>query len=748
MAVSTVPSAHAAIAGTVQGGGQGSDLTVVALRTRALRADHAVADIGAVDPQTGAFTIHHPAASNTLMVTSGCPAEALRRGDLLGCQRFVPDLRWIPDNTTDLRLQIPDLEEAAAIWAGQPASGGPGPWLGVGLIALLLLAAAGLVRIKTPRIKTPRIKATSATAPIDRPRIDPRLVVGLSLASLIVLLPGLGSEPLDLLEYSYFHEGVRPDSAAQVLHGSISAELAHGPVQPLILRGMAAISTSPWALRLPSVLFGILFVLCAAVVARQHLSSLASMATGIVALTSPVAFYYARDATPYTLAGLCAAASLVLLGRASHTRRPNRLWAGVAGLQVLGFFSHYGYAFVSLALLLGLIGAWRRQPALLSRALVAFAAAAALPTLVAGPLWTMFRSSGIRFALMSPAYPDTPGLLAFGADFLTVLTGLPHDAALLLGLTLPLVALGLHTLLRRAPLLGWVCLAQVALLLLFLVFSHTMSTSIGGGRVFYAYRWTRPLLLGLLLPLGALVLTRARWAVLILVLAASVQLVGMYQGARPDFESVRAMLAAQAQPGDAYAVLPAPFYGDLVQYHLADGNPPDLITSMRTVDLRVGDHMLRGPLVELDLPLATVADRLQYRRVWVINVREKMFGTAKFREIPAWLPGWTEVSSQGFPFVDVTLLQCDADCAWQGQQRLVIDPQRPLQANRYVVSAPGFGEPLPTDDITIALPPDARSVQVLEAGQPNPSRVLSLTPTRAHLNLADARGPLLIELTR
>jgi hypothetical protein len=130
-----------------------------------------------------------------------------------------------------------------------------------------------------------------------------------------------------------------------------------------------------------------------------------------------------------------------------------------------------------------------------------------------------------------------------------------------------------------------------------------MSQEVGGGHVFYAFRWTRPLLLGALLPLSLAVIGRGRWLLWILIAGALVQSVQMIgDGTRPGQTEAATIVRQYADDGDAYAVLPAAFYGDPLQYYLAGGKPQSLITQMRAGKLKIGEKTIYGPLMERQLP--------------------------------------------------------------------------------------------------------------------------------------------------
>lgn len=67
---------------------------------------------------------------------------------------------------------------------------------------------------------------------------------------------------------------------------------------------------------------------------------------------------------------------------------------------------------------------WCNDKVKLGKVYLAFVVAVILFIIVALYLWYMIEVSGIRFALMSPVYPTTPGLLMFGVTFLVVMIGL------------------------------------------------------------------------------------------------------------------------------------------------------------------------------------------------------------------------------------------------------------------------------------------------------------------------------------
>ena len=60
-----------------------------------------------------------------------------------------------------------------------------------------------------------------------------RAMVGVAMLTTIPLLWRLGAEPPELLEFTYLHEGLRPESLLGLLTDPISSQLSHPPLWPL-----------------------------------------------------------------------------------------------------------------------------------------------------------------------------------------------------------------------------------------------------------------------------------------------------------------------------------------------------------------------------------------------------------------------------------------------------------------------------------------------------------------------------------
>jgi len=702
------------VTGRVVGGGERYGLTVRALASRHLGD----IQLGAapVGTRSGRFELSLAAPDPVfLVVTAGCDGHPV---DLASCQRFLPLHQRVAPGEAPVTLQVPDLQALADVESGTRAPPGPLRPIGLAVIAVALLLAGWLWRRESPPADGLPDPPDGGGAPIW-----PFVVLGA-----LLMLWRLGSEGLDLLEYSYFHEGVRPASASAVVADAISAQLAHGPIMPLILRAAEALSPSPWVLRAPSVLFTLGFIATVGWIGRQSLDRPAAAAITLIAAVAPVAVFYGRDASPYALAGSCAALAIAFALRGGWT------WFLFPLVHVVGIFSHYGFVFFSLAQAFALtLVWWRPAPRKLAYALLAFSVAAILPVLAAPHLEHMLVASGVRFSLMSPVYPESPGLFSFAGTMLTVLFGLPAWATLGLVVVVGLWAIGIGALWTRSRTLAAMVIAQAVFILVWLAFSHHMSTDVGGGRVFYAFRWSRPLLLGLWIPLGVAATTGARPLVAIVALVMLVQSGAMaIGGARPAQAAAAEHIARHASPDDRWAVLPAAFYGDPALYALADGRPPSLVTRMQQWSIPVGSSgaSLIGPLVELDLTLETRADRLAYDRLWVLAYREQMFGVDKFdarataRTI-AWLDAHqTRLDHVALPYLDLYLYGCDRRCQWRGAPTLTIRLGDRLDLLRYRTAIVPPALPGPDDTVDLVLPAGTRTVVASSpVGLTSPARV-------------------------
>ena len=717
-----LPCLASAVHGVVRGEGVGEDLSIVGIPTRNVHqlrsASQVTLPIASVDPQTGAFTLSIGEQNPTyLMITHGCSSEDIQKRRFQNCTLWFP--RRLPIQAgDDLQIELP--EPLQTIRGATNHSANPQPiWTTGGMLIGFLLLIAWWVRRKAPaRKETP-----DQSDGVRRDGSSRWLALWFFLGALLVLFVRLGTEPLGLLEFSYFHEGVRPNHILDILTDNITMELAHGPITPMLLRLLSSVSDSAWWLRAPSVLFGALFVSLVVVIVHSELNRKVAVLAGALALTSPLALYYARDASPYALVGLCAAASIWILCRAPRTRRPWLLWSGFVALQLVGFFSHFGYGFVALSMFLAVCVVWHRsERRALSHALFAFAMAA-IPVLMLLPHFLdVLQISGTRFALMSPIYSVSPGAVAYLSHFLTILSGFPANWTLGLVFAVPLWALGMHVLWQHSRILTWIVGLQCVMVVGFVLFNHTMYTTHGGGRIFYAFRYTLPLLLGVLIPIAASVLSPSRWIVWGLVVVTTCYSTALIQ--QPTRSSQRAaatLIQEHAKPGDAYAVLPANFYGDLFQYYLANQSPPSLITKGNAQHLSLGDKSIWGPIMETNLPFETAIDHLDHERLWVITYHESMFGIPKFESsvstealaTVSTLCAPVKLPVKAIAWMNVHLYECDPRRVWNDKNHLTIDTNNRFSLDRFVQRPTRAHELDDSDSWPLVIPGDATHLMVI-----------------------------------
>ncbi len=204
-----------------------------------------------------------------------------------------------------------------------------------------------------------------------------------------------------------------------LLDSSLRGE-SGGPVRSLhavyyfLLWGwMKAAGSSETALRLPSAIFGSLFVLAAAWAGREYFSPSVGIWSGLFAAVSPIHIYYSQEARPYALLMLALLVAQVLLWRAWRANsRKSLMLASTAGFVALG--SH-PYALLGLlpACLLPLL--WRQDGRILSRSLrlvgaITLSVGFLLPLL---PWRFLLSSDGMAAATwVRPLWEMTPPMLA------------------------------------------------------------------------------------------------------------------------------------------------------------------------------------------------------------------------------------------------------------------------------------------------------------------------------------------------
>lgn len=179
-------------------------------------------------------------------------------------------------------------------------------------------------------------------------------------------LPGLGDDALWYDEQVTAVEVDQP-SLRDTWRAARRHDASTPPLFPVVLHAWArAAGHSEWALRLPSVLAGLLGVAFTWAAGRRWLGAgPAAVVAASLAATAPVLVYYAREARAYSAAFALAALGGWLVARAMDDPGPRRVLAAclAAALLVLTHYSGYWVVAAWCAALL-LIGALRLAAAL------------------------------------------------------------------------------------------------------------------------------------------------------------------------------------------------------------------------------------------------------------------------------------------------------------------------------------------------------------------------------------------------
>jgi hypothetical protein len=654
---------------------------VFALRSPDFGAPGVVAAVGTADAATGRFDL--PLPDGVAEVYLFGQLDLARQGPTLIGQMVFP-LRKLPLAPKDLRgvrhlFDLGDMELATMVRDG-------GPWPAIGLaagFALLLYAVGVFWRRRLPQ------------GPVGSPPVveRDRWAVGIALGTTALLLPNYASEPLALLEFTYAQEAFRPTSALALLFDPISAELSHPPLWALLTRALGAISRHEGWLRLPAILAHLPFVWLVYQLGAVALGRRGARVAAALAGLLPVGFWYARDATPYSLLGLISAAALWFA--------LSERWRAFSLTLVLGFFLHYTVAVLGITLGVGLFLTARRTGdwARFRRALGAFGWVLPLPLGWSVHFIRTFLASGMSTRLMAVDYNPDPGFFSYVGHFASVVVGLPPALAPLLPLSLGGLLVGAWRLNRtqvardsQQTLIGRAAIIQAAMVVGYVLFIHQMYMAFAAGRVYYAYRWVTVFLPGVVLAMAAAIDGLWRWrprvggAVLALQLALC-----LYQDVRIAFLPQRpaqweafATLRAEARPGDAFCALPAVYFAQTMNYSLFERYPADLLGLPRWTD------GLYGPIHPVNTTVESIVQSLAFERVWVAAYAEEAFGTPEFdlettAHHLAWMREHLIADGQWrFPFLDLYRFKVNPrpEGLWR-DGRAMIDFSRTYEGFRY-----------------------------------------------------------------
>lgn len=431
---------------------------------------------------------------------------------------------------------------------------------------------------------------------------DPRAATPLARRALLVALAVVAAALAlrvsgHLMQSLWIDEAVS-SAQSSLPPGDMLAAVAadnYPPLHNIVLAVMIALfGDGELALRLPSVLFGVLTVIAVGRLARDLYGQRAGLAAmGLVAL-SPIAIYYAQEARPYALFALLAVLSTGALTRAAlrpwRSWRPGLAWAGWTALML---YTHYYALFVAFAQALWLGGLlWARRGRPDAPPLARWAALGGLVAAAFAPWLGTFltRASAVQAGFW------------IGRPDLDVLR---HMAAWWAGWAFPaLAALALTALLpRRAAerasddaVAPWGADERAAAWLIALIVGCSVAIP------FVASLVAQPLLIrrytiaaAVLLPVlaagGLARLTAGRsasWfaipAVALVALLAPTALRQQSDAPRPDWRGVAALVGPELAPGDVVAVLPAWQAPALRHYlpaaniadpHVASTDPPE-----------------------------------------------------------------------------------------------------------------------------------------------------------------------------
>jgi hypothetical protein len=596
-------------------------LHVAALSSRDFADPNNPIGWASVDADTGRFDLHIAQSDRTeLYLLAQLDRERLGprlNGNQLFFLRTTPFERAEFDGKR-LLFDLGDMELAHLI---RDSDSTRAPAIALGLAVLLYGLGFLIVR---------RLNKTSPCAQ-PLPNRGGWPLWAIAIGTTIPLLPNLGHEALELLEFTYLHEALRPDSILALFTDPISAELSHPPFWPLVLRLLTQISHEEWWLRLPSVLCHLGYVFVVFRLASQHSARGMGLLAALLAGIAPISLYYGQDATPYALMGLLSA-SITLCALRER-------WKGFAALLIIGFFTHYTMAILGISIAISLLWYWRagHDSGRLRRAFLTYGVICVLPLIWSVHFIRTFFASGMSTRLMSSDYLPDPGFLDYVGHFLAVVMGVTPEVHLGALAILVLVCFGIVRLFRTQPLLGRLMAVQVVLLIGYVVFVYAMYMRFADGRVFYAYRWTSVFLPAIAVGGAAAIVALWRtkkWlgtlVTIVLIVCALLQDGRiLLNPKRPDQEAAAAHIQAEVQPGDAFCALPAIYYAQLFNYHLFDRKPDDWMAWPE----QHGD--LYGPFHQRNTTLETLSRNLAFRRIWVAVFHETMFDTRKFAAGPA-----------------------------------------------------------------------------------------------------------------
>lgn len=357
----------------------------------------------------------------------------------------------------------------------------------------------------------------------------------------------------------------------------------HPPLYYLTLRGWSALAgTSEFALRFPSVAFGLMLVaVLYALGARLFSSRVGVLASFLGALSPPLA-YYSQEARMYSLVALAAALSLYWFWRLLW-EEGGWAWSGYLAVSTLGLYTQYSFLAVlvveNLAFLLWRWrlwrhqGRWRRWLAAQGTLFLLF-----VPWLMR--VWDQLRVWQTGGEALGPG-EMLQRLLGFWA-FGPASKGAALEAWWLLAGLLGMALLAFWAFPRRRDGLALVALYLVAPTLGLLAFSASRPLSDPKQLLVLAPAFLLALSLGAASVARALAWGREPWGWVVaggLALAAAVTFVGPLDAlyfnpglARDDYRGLVRLIEAQSSSQDGI-ILDAPGQAEVFSYYYRGGLP-------------------------------------------------------------------------------------------------------------------------------------------------------------------------------
>lgn len=571
-------------------------------------------------------------------------------------------------------------------------------WFAVGTFPWLAPLVAGYVLWRLTRFVENRVPASEIvpSPPLVRAgdSSSNRTLVAILAAALLIRLYRLGSESMDLLEYTYYFMGANNRDLLTLLLHEISLQQAHQPIYHLLLSAMTWTGSvdMTW-LRLPSAALGVLAIWVCHRLIRRIIPG-APRAADLTALglaIHPLAVWYGRDLTPYTLFGAVAACSYLFLWDALHQRRG---WLPYVLMCTIGFYTHYYGIWLVFSHIL-IVAGWtllvRPQPWTMALAAVR----AWILWFVTIIPWLPFFIRGLELGYASlnitgPVYSDTltftDALYEGFRQFVGVTSG-PWVPGILLAGAAAYFA-GIRQLWKHnRPAFAFLFLPAVSAVITEAIFYWKLHSLTEGYYLqirHYIYALP-PVVATCVVGLGSdlgrgsddkspmrwrRILTVGTGVVLLTCNAAfSGHLLAAAQKA-PVPKIVRD-IHASLEDGDAIAVLPASFYSHLFAYYFApsDNRESDLFgePGWKRVSGPMGEPVMTYlPVTDFRVPFRYAIDNLHFRRLWVVNFDEQVLGLAKFTSTPydsllgvVRASGHKILETRVYPHAEVTLVDIE-----------------------------------------------------------------------------------------